>query len=116
MPDRLVVVPLTLGQANLYVERQRRDSKPVRGIRFTIGAAWGDDPQRVAIAGRPVTRLLEADSTGEVLRPTTTGAPNVRRFSTGLVAGPHGRLAIAGSSHMRSHPSRERASARPDGA
>lgn len=64
----LRLVPTSLREANAFVERHHRHSKPCRGHKFSIGAASGDDLVGVAIAGRPVARHNDDGATIEVLR------------------------------------------------
>lgn len=72
----LTVVPMTLREANTFVERHHRHSVPPRGMKFAIGAADGDEVVGVAIVGRPVARALDDGWTAEVLRVCTLGARN----------------------------------------
>lgn len=62
------LVPTTLREANAFVARFHRHSKPVRGHKFSVGAALGDELVGVAIAGRPVARHRDDGLTIEVLR------------------------------------------------
>ena len=64
---RLLLVPLTLKDANTFVATFHRHSKPTSGHRFSIGAAV-DGLVGVAIVGRPIARLLDDGWTAEVLR------------------------------------------------
>jgi hypothetical protein len=53
-------VPLHLREANDFVAAHHRHSLPTVGCKFAVGAA--DDTDKlvgVAIAGRPICRLLE---------------------------------------------------------
>ena len=68
MADKLVVIPVSLKEANEYVFSFHRHSKPTQGHKFSIGAAnsyglWG-----VAIIGRPIARRMDNGLTLEVLR------------------------------------------------
>jgi hypothetical protein len=80
---RLRVTPLSLRQANAYVEAHHRHSNPVRGMKFALGAALDDDLVGVAIAGRPVARMLDDGLTLEVLRVCSSGTRNVCSFLYG---------------------------------
>jgi hypothetical protein len=64
----LRIVPTTLRQANAFVGKFHRHSRPTRGHKFSIGAALGDELIGVAIAGRPVARHRDDGETLEVLR------------------------------------------------
>ena len=65
---KLVIVPLSKREANLFVENFHRHSKPVRGMKFCIGASDGETLHGVAIVGRPVARLLDDGFTAEVTK------------------------------------------------
>lgn len=69
-------IPLTLPEANAFVEQHHRHSRPVRGHLFSIGAIDGDSVIGVAIVGRPVARMLQNGVTAEVLRCCTDGHRN----------------------------------------
>ena len=63
-----VTVPLTLKQANEFVEKYHRHNKKVTGHKFSIGLKVNAELIGVAIAGRPIARLLDDGETLEVLR------------------------------------------------
>lgn len=68
----LRLVPVSLKEANAYVEQHHR---PARGCLFCIGVEEGEI-RGVAIVGRPVARELQDGYTAEVLRVCTDGARN----------------------------------------
>ncbi|HET9164208.1 MAG TPA: XF1762 family protein [Solirubrobacterales bacterium] len=71
-----LLVPTTLREANAFVARFHRHSGAVRGHKFSVGAALGDELVGVAIAGRPVARHRDDGLTIEVLRVCVAkGAP-----------------------------------------
>lgn len=55
----LELVPITLKEANAFVERYHRHHKPVVGHKFSIAASDGEKIVGVAIVGRPVSRYLD---------------------------------------------------------
>lgn len=63
-------------QANAYVKAYHRHSKPVQGYKFAVGIMDGDELRGVAIAGRPVARMLDDGRTIEILRVCTDGIRN----------------------------------------
>lgn len=73
---KLTVVPITLREANAYVERLHRHHGAVRGCFFCVGVAIEGVIRGVAIVGRPVARRLHDGYTAEVLRVATDGCPN----------------------------------------
>jgi hypothetical protein len=85
----LRIVPVTLEDANDFVRRFHRHSRPVLGSKFAIGVrqkvvkdliASGpmlvDELVGVAIVGRPVARLLDDGLTAEITRVCTDGTRN----------------------------------------
>jgi hypothetical protein len=72
------VVPCTLEQANEFVGRLHRHSKPVVGAKFSVGVRDVDSNALVgvAIVGRPVARLLDDGLTAEIVRVCTDGRAN----------------------------------------
>jgi hypothetical protein len=74
---RLRIVPVTLRDARAYVDAHHRHLGAPQGGKFAVGVA--DEHRRirgVAIAGRPVARLLDDGWTLEVTRVATDSAPN----------------------------------------
>lgn len=67
----LELVPLTLTEAKMFIERFHRHHKPPIGGLFAIGCACGPEIVGVAIVGRPVARHLDDGWTAEVTRLCT---------------------------------------------
>lgn len=67
---RVKVIPITLREANDFVEQFHRHSRRTSrdGGKFAIGAANDDGMFGVAIVGRPLARMLNDSFTAEVLR------------------------------------------------
>ena len=76
MTARLQIVPLTLGEANAFVDRHHRHHQPVVGHKFSLGVSEGDRVVGVAILSRPVARMLDDGLTLEVTRCCTDGTKN----------------------------------------
>ena len=76
----LEIVPITLKEANKFVEMHHRHHKPVTGHKFSIAASDGEKIVGVAIVGRPVTRFLDDGWTLEVNRLCTDGTRNACSF------------------------------------
>ena len=72
----LDIVPISLAEANAFVERYHRHHKAVVGHKFSIGATDGEKIVGVAIVGRPVSRYLDDGLTLEVNRCCTDGTKN----------------------------------------
>ena len=65
---KLMVTPISLREANEFVENFHRHNKPTQGGKFAIGACFGGELVGVAIVGRPVARMLDDGTTAEVTR------------------------------------------------
>ena len=75
------VIPISLKQANEFVEKYHRHHSPVVGHKFSIGALDNKDNMvGVAIVGRPVSRYLDDGKTLEVTRLCTDGTYNACSF------------------------------------
>jgi hypothetical protein len=73
----LILVPLTLREANAFTARLHRHNAPAQGHKFSIGLADENGAIRgVSIAGRPSARYMDDSWTIEVVRITTDGCPN----------------------------------------
>lgn len=71
----LSLQPITLREANAFVEAHHRHHRPARGC--IVCVAVSDDRVRgVAIVGRPLSRVLDDGWTAEVVRVATDGARN----------------------------------------
>lgn len=75
---RLMIVPLTFGQANAFVADRHRHHRPMPGCKFVLGVAREDNSELVGVAmvGRPVARHFDDGMTLEVNRSCTDGTPN----------------------------------------
>lgn len=71
----LVLVPITLAEANAFVERWHRHHGKVVGCICCVGVGT-DHVCGVAIIGRPVARRLQDSWTAEVTRCCTDGTPH----------------------------------------
>lgn len=72
----LELVPVTLREANGFVQQYHRHHKQVAGHKFSIGVAQDGKLVGVAICGRPVSRRLDNGTTLEVNRLRTDGTRN----------------------------------------
>ena len=55
---KIEIIPLTLAEANAFVEEHHRHHRPVVGHKFSIGVVKDDVVVGVAIVGRPVSRTM----------------------------------------------------------
>jgi len=78
--DRLALAPITLMEANEFVQHVHRHSVPVVGHKFSLAAAKGDEVVGVSIVGRPIARALDDAWTLEALRVCTDGSKNACSF------------------------------------
>lgn len=76
MKTMLEIVPVSLKEANAFVEQHHRHHKPVVGHKFSVGCTDGENIVGVAIVGRPVARYLDDGWTLEVNRLCTDGTRN----------------------------------------
>ena len=72
----MIIIPITLKQANSFVEKHHRHHKRVVGYKFAIGLLSHSELVGVAIVGRPVNRHADDGLTAEVTRLVTLGHPN----------------------------------------
>lgn len=89
MPS-LIPVPISIAEANAFVEEHHRHSGRVQGAKFAIGAGA---PNHlfvgeiricgVGLVGRPLARPLQDAWTAEALRVCTDGTPNACSFLYG---------------------------------
>ena len=64
----MLLVPISLKDANAFVAEHHRHHRPVVGHKFSIGCAQDGKLVGVAIIGRPVSRYLDNGLTLEVNR------------------------------------------------
>ena len=72
----LTIKPITLREANTFVEKFHRHHRRTQGQKFSIGVYEDDVLHGVAITGRPLSRYLDDGETLEVLRLCTDGTYN----------------------------------------
>ncbi len=86
MTGPLALLPITLADANAFVQRHHRHHPPVVGHKFSLAAAKGGRVVGVAIIGRPVSRVRDDGLTLEVTRLCTDGSRNACSFLYGAAA------------------------------
>lgn len=80
----LRIVPVELRDARAFVAAHHRHHEPPIGHKFSIGVANGSELVGVAIVGRPVSRVIQAEArTLEVIRSATDGTPNANSMLYG---------------------------------
>ena len=72
----LSIIPISLKQANDFVEELHRHHSKVQGHKFSIGVMKNNKLVGVCIVGRPVSRYLDNGKTLEVTRLCTNGTYN----------------------------------------
>ncbi len=70
------ITPVTLEEANAFVQKLHRHHKPVPGCKFCVAVSENETIVGVAIIGRPVSRFLDDGWTLEVNRCCTDGTKN----------------------------------------
>ena len=68
--------PITLREANAFIERHHRHHRPPRGCLFCVAVSNEEEVVGVAVVGRPVSRHLQDGWTAEVTRVATDGTRN----------------------------------------
>ena len=79
------LVPISLREAQRFVSEHHRHNKPPRGWRFGVGLEASNELIGVAIAGRPVSRVLDQQKAIEVTRVCTTGERNANSKLYGAI-------------------------------
>ena len=72
----LEIVPMTLREANAFVEQNHRHHGATVGHKFSIGCSADGRLAAVVIVGRPVSRYLDDGATLEVNRLCSDGTKN----------------------------------------
>lgn len=72
----LQIKPITLRDANEYVDKNHRHHRATVGGKFAISCYKGEQLVGVAICGRPVSRYLDDGETLEINRVCTDGTKN----------------------------------------
>lgn len=82
------LVPVTLKQANDFVKAHHRHHGPVTGWKFGVGVEVNSELVGVAIAGRPVSRMTQANEpqTIEITRVCTLGHRNAPSMLYGAIS------------------------------
>lgn len=80
MIKTLELVPITLKEANSFIEQHHRHNKAVVGHKFSVAASDEGKIVGVVIVGRPVSRYLDDGWTLEVNRLCTDGTKNACSF------------------------------------
>lgn len=79
-------IPLSLEEANAFVERHHRHHGKVVGHKFAIGAVKNDKIVGVVIVGRPVSRHRDNGMTLEITRLCSDGTKNACSFLYGAAS------------------------------
>ena len=73
----LIVQPITITEAQTFVERHHRHHRAPQGGLFAVGLSDGEKVVGCAVVGRPVARMLQDGWTAEVTRLCVlAGVPN----------------------------------------
>lgn len=83
----LTMIPVTFKAANAFVKEHHRHHSAVVGCKFVLACGVGEVVLGVAIAGRPVARMLDDGKTLEVTRVCVlAGVSNANSFLYGACA------------------------------
>jgi hypothetical protein len=77
--------PISLKFAQEFVREHHRHNKPPVGHKFSVGLFAGEKCVGVAIAGRPIARMLDDGLTLEVVRTCTDGTRNANSMLYGAI-------------------------------
>lgn len=77
--------PISLKAAQDFVRQHHRHNKPPVGHKFSVGLFDGEQLLGVAVAGRPVARMLDDGLTLEVTRTCTDGTRNANSMLYGAI-------------------------------
>lgn len=78
--------PVTLKEAKEFVREHHRHNKPPLSWRFGVGLESAGELIGVAMAGRPVARMLDVPGALEVTRVCTLGERNANSMLYGAIA------------------------------
>ena len=83
----LKIAPIKLRQANEYIERVHRHHGATRGMQFAVAVVdEHGEIHGVGVAGRPVSRVRQAEGYLEVTRVATDGSKNACSMIYGSLA------------------------------
>ena len=82
---RMDIQPISLKTAQEFVRQHHRHNKPPVGHKFSVGLYDGERLVGVAVAGRPVARMLDDGFTLEVTRTCTDGTRNANSMLYGAI-------------------------------
>lgn len=77
--------PVSLKTAQEFVRLHHRHNKPPAGHKFSVGLFDGNQLLGVAVAGRPIARLLDDGVTLEITRTCTDGTRNANSMLYGAI-------------------------------
>ena len=83
--NNLQLEPITLKQANAFIDQHHSHHIHVTGWKFGVGVKKGNQLVGVGIAGRPVSRMLQDGFTLEITRCCTTREKNVASMIYGAL-------------------------------
>ncbi len=81
----MVIRPVSLKFAQEFVRMHHRHNRPPVGHKFSVGLFDGELCVGVAVAGRPVARMLDDGLTLEVTRTCTDGTRNANSMLYGAI-------------------------------
>ncbi len=80
---RLALIPLTIHEANAFVDLHHRHRDPVAGHKFSLGNVHAAEIVGVVIVGRPIAKGNQDGRTLEILRCATDGSARMVRDRRG---------------------------------
>ena len=80
MSNNWIVKPISLKEANKFINKYHRHNKGIQGYKFAIAVLENNVMIGVGVVGRPVARLLDDGWTAEITRVCTNGTKNLNSF------------------------------------
>ncbi len=81
----LVLQPISFREACIFIKEHHRYLKPPAGCKFCVAVNDGEKVVGVAVAGRPIARMLDDGLTLEITRMATDGSHNAISILAGAV-------------------------------
>ena len=83
--EGLRIAPITLREANAYVEQHHRHNQPTNGHKWSVACYDGDRLCGVAVCGQPVARIAREMGYKRVITYTLISEPGTSLKASGFV-------------------------------
>jgi len=82
---RLELAPINLDEAKAFIRQHHRHNLPPLSWKFGVAVTTDGNLAGVAMAGRPMARMLDQEFAIEIIRTCTTGAQNANSKLYGAI-------------------------------